>query len=389
MDFDKNQSAKIAIILFSQGIGGSEKRFTFLYNYLSNNGNYDYYLIINGYLYNRLRNAGLLNNSQNIYVVFNNGLMKFIDVPDIDIRLFGKNIAYPFNRIMNLIRGFALLFERSKLPQMEFDIAHFVFANYCESLIKYRSLILECQDTRLRYTLWKDKHYRKLLSIAKKVNIASNKIKLTLEELSKTKNDNKFIVLPCYSTDYSKCYSEKKEQNIVFCGNLKAIKNPILFLEALERIKNLNFKAFLFGEGGLKNQIDKKIRDFGLENKVVCMFHPNPPQILSKALIFVSIQSIDNYHSQALLEAMACGCAVIASDVGETWKLIDENVGFRVPLDSKEIADKIAFLLNNEETAIRLGKNAREKVMQEYSINTYSKYIDELYESVIMYSKNR
>ena len=82
---------------------------------------------------------------------------------------------------------------------------------------------------------------------------------------------------------------------------------------------------------------------------------------LKQSKIFISIQKDNNYPSQSLLEAMACENAIIASDVGETRKLVTENEGILVPLSAEKIADAIQFLLENPAECERLGKNARKK----------------------------
>jgi len=79
------------------------------------------------------------------------------------------------------------------------------------------------------------------------------------------------------------------------------------------------------------------------------------------------------------MEAMACGCAIIATDVGETYKLVSDDVGFRLPAEEEIISKQVMSLLNNRELAMSYGKQARRKVITEQTIEIYSSYLLDLY----------
>jgi len=118
----------------------------------------------------------------------------------------------------------------------------------------------------------------------------------------------------------------------------------------------------------------------GLDDVIEVGFSSRPEQLLSRSLVFLSIQGEDNYHSQALMEAMACGCAIVASDVGETYRLVSDKVGFREPLDARALSDKVTWLLKHPDIAIAMGIEARRKVMSEQTVDRFGAYIENLYE---------
>ncbi len=383
----KQKRLKIAIFMVAHTIGGSQKRFANLFRYLYSNVNHDYYLFTNKYLYDRLVEMDLLDHkADNIELLLTRNILNLTDRPGVDVRIFGKTKVRGLNIPRHLLQRFEFVFEQHKYSGVEFDVAHFVFAALHKDIIRYRALVLECQSAGLEYDDWRKKRFRYLLAKAQKVNIASERIKSILEKLSDTEDDDKYRVNPCSFIDYSRCVVRDKEPVIVFCGSLSPIKNPVLFVEAIDHLKNMTempFKAVLLGTGLMEKQVISKIQQLGLQGIVSSMFHPNPPEILSHSLVFVSLQSFDNYHSQALMEAMACGCAIVASDVGETWRLVDANVGFRIPLDAREIAYKISLLLENPEMAQKFGRNAREKVMKEQRLDIFANYMENLYEGAL------
>jgi glycosyltransferase involved in cell wall biosynthesis len=192
-------------------------------------------------------------------------------------------------------------------------------------------------------------------------------------------------ISPCSFSDYTKCTpGDKKDFLVSFAARIFPDKNPMLYLEAAKIIlsKNPHVKFILMGEGvpilheGIKNFINiNKLND-----SITFCFHPNPPEIFSESTIFVSIQTTNNYPSQSVLEAMACGNAIIASDVGDTRMFVNEEVGILIPLELDSLVNALERLINNKDQALKLGKNAREFVMRQHKIEKCSDYYLDLFE---------
>ena len=134
--------------------------------------------------------------------------------------------------------------------------------------------------------------------------------------------------------------SQAKEPWVVFVGRLIEDKNPVLFLEAVPAIHRADPAArfFLLGDGPLRPQVERALDRLRLRGFVELGFRADLAPVLGKARVFVSLQRQDNYPSQSLLEAMACGAVPVATDVGLTWKLVDETTGIRVKPDPGPIA---------------------------------------------------
>jgi glycosyltransferase involved in cell wall biosynthesis len=149
-----------------------------------------------------------------------------------------------------------------------------------------------------------------------------------------------------------------------------------MFLNAVKRVlkKYPDVKISLFGEGTLVKEVEDFIKQNNLEKNIDFRFHPNPTEVLKNSLIFVSIQSLTNYPSQSVLEAMACGNAVIASRTGDTELFINKNNGVLIELNEDALVKAIEELIENKDKAILLGKNAREFVLKNHTIETFSGY---------------
>lgn len=193
--------------------------------------------------------------------------------------------------------------------------------------------------------------------------------------------DDDAEISPCSFADYSKCIiGDKKIFEVAFCARLELDKNPMLYLEAAKEIlkKYPELKFHLLGEGSLANEIRKFIDEYGLSTNINFQFHKNPPEVLKDTSVFVSIQSNTNYPSQSVLEAMACGNAIIASDVGDTQMLINDNNGKLIHLNVIDIIAAMDKFINDRKLTMSLGLNGHDYVLKNHTIEKYSNYFIKL-----------
>lgn len=186
----------------------------------------------------------------------------------------------------------------------------------------------------------------------------------------------------CIDTDRFRPAARKRPW-VVFAGRLVPEKNPALFLQAVALVhpRFPEARFFVLGDGPLRRELESLVRARGLEDCLEIGWRDHVEAVLAEALVFASLQSMDNYPSQALLEAMACGAAVVATDVGLTATLVDESVGHRVAPAPDAVAQAIIRLLADRGGSVRLGAQARERVMQDHSMAAYLDYLTGLYAS--------
>lgn len=196
---------------------------------------------------------------------------------------------------------------------------------------------------------------------------------------------DKIQVAPGPFTDFSLCQpAEKKRLWVVFLGRFVAIKNPLLLVNAiptvLEQFPETHF--FFLGRGSLQHDLETTVQAMGVSEHATIRFEPEPTKILNESSIFVSLQSEENYPSQSLLEAMACANAIIATDVGETWRLVDDANGIRVPSKAEAVAKAIVQLLRNP-SLHKLRNASRQRVLENYSAERYFEYILTTYKAAV------
>jgi len=104
-------------------------------------------------------------------------------------------------------------------------------------------------------------------------------------------------------------------------------------------------------------------------------------ELYGNALAFVLPSQMEGL-SVALLEAMAYGLPVVASDIPENRELVDECGGFLFPLgDAAGLGQVLQRLVADPETALAVGRRCRERVIERFSwdriaIETENFYFD-------------
>jgi glycosyltransferase involved in cell wall biosynthesis len=154
-------------------------------------------------------------------------------------------------------------------------------------------------------------------------------------------------------------------------ARLSAEKGHSYLIKAMPEVITRVPKAQLLivGEGRMKEELSWLTQTLGLEKSV--FFLPqvfDTQEVLSAMDLFV-LPSLKEGLGLSLMEAMACGIAVIGASVGGIRSLIqDQENGLLVkPADSSGLAGAILELFQNTDKAKFLGRNARAFIAQNFS----------------------
>jgi glycosyltransferase involved in cell wall biosynthesis len=125
-----------------------------------------------------------------------------------------------------------------------------------------------------------------------------------------------------------------------------------------------NVRLMFYGDGDQREELEGMVRELGIQDKVEFKGEASREEIaknIPKYHVFV-LPSKNEGMSNSLLEAMASGLAIIATDVGGTKELVDSRNGFVVKKeDSREIKGALERLYNDRELLIRMGRESRKK----------------------------
>ena len=143
-------------------------------------------------------------------------------------------------------------------------------------------------------------------------------------------------------------------------------------------------RFLIVGDGPLRKDMEALCVKKGIRDRVVFAGQRNNiPEILSAMNIFVC-PSISEGFSNSILEAMAMGKPVVATDVGGNKELIrnGENGILVNPGDDKGLSENILTIIRNRDMARQMGQIGRELVVQKYDLNLIVQQLMELYISV-------
>ena len=190
-----------------------------------------------------------------------------------------------------------------------------------------------------------------------------------------------YSITACSFIDYSVCKIGKKACfDFVFSSRLEEDKNPMNFIEAAvilgPKYQETNFH--ILGKGRLSDSIILKLKSYPLDNIKYHGFVSNPCTFFAETSVFVSLQTDNNYPSQSVLEAMACGNAIIASDVGDTKLFVNKNNGWLINNTTEDLIFAMENCLNNRQEVHSRGAFAANYVRENFTVEKAADYYHSL-----------
>ncbi len=172
-------------------------------------------------------------------------------------------------------------------------------------------------------------------------------------------------------------------------ANVRRAKGYECFIRAAKRVCETEPRARFVCVGDIDERVAKPLRklldELALGDKVHFLgFRQDVPEILEALDVFV-LSSTSEGFSLATIEAMAAGKPVVVTSCGGPQEFVDHGSnGYLVPVgEADALADRISELLANPDRAAELGKRARFKVSNEFSVEQMIARYEELYEHLI------
>lgn len=152
---------------------------------------------------------------------------------------------------------------------------------------------------------------------------------------------------------------------LLFVGTIQPRKNLTRLIKAFAKVKNKDLELVLVGKKGwLYDDIFQLPGELGIKNKVRFLNYvdlEDLPFLYYQAKAFV-FPSLCEGFGLPLLEAMACGCPVLTSNISSMPEIV-EKAGFLVnPYHEDEIQQGIENIVNNVNLQKRLRENGLQKV---------------------------
>lgn len=182
---------------------------------------------------------------------------------------------------------------------------------------------------------------------------------------------------------------DRNKFTIVYAGNLGNAQNIGIVLDGAKELPEVQF--VVFGSGGLENEVRKRISDEGLTN-----VHLNPLQPVERVKFVYSLGDAcivsckEGLGGSAMpsksWSIMSCGRPVVASfDEGELKEILENNnCGvFSHAGNVKEFVAAIKQLTTNREKCEKMGKNARQFILNNLTKEVGAKKYVDIIKSVV------
>jgi L-malate glycosyltransferase len=174
---------------------------------------------------------------------------------------------------------------------------------------------------------------------------------------------------------------------VIVVSNFIRYKGHEYFLRAWSQVlvEFPSAVALLAGDGVFRAEIERICDDLNIRHSVRFLgVRPDVPALLALADVYVH-PSLQEGYSNALLEAMAAGKAVVATAVGGNVEAVSDGVtGLLVPpADAVALERAIARLLGDSHTARAMGERARRCVHEKYEMNAMVRSYEAVYSRLV------
>ena len=143
----------------------------------------------------------------------------------------------------------------------------------------------------------------------------------------------------------------------------------------------LDITLIIAGDGKLKSYFQNEAVELGIADNVLFLgTRLDIPELLNLFDVYV-LPSLWEGMPMVLLEAMAAGCPVIATDVGGVFRVIDhkQNGLLVAPRNPDQFAKSIVKLLSDESLRRKYAQNGQSKFIDKFSADAMTRQYEKLY----------
>ena len=182
----------------------------------------------------------------------------------------------------------------------------------------------------------------------------------------------------------------KNKRVIMYTGEITALHGISDLIKAMEIINNKieDVVLIIVGDGSWTPRIKKYVKKKQIKNVIFTgrVSHEKIPYYHSIAdvLVIPHVRRIDSelLYPSKLLECLASGKPIVASNLKAIADVVGENAILVEPENPQSFADGILTLLNNEELAKKMGENGK-KIIYKYSWEESAKKLYGAYKDVL------
>jgi len=364
---------RVALVLPSVMASGTERRLSFVYRHLQRRFPGEYMLVVSGDLYAVLNRGGFgLDRLPGVHVL---GRRSPFD------RKTGAHAApwVDAGRLMTLHR------YRKELIRLIREQGVRLLHPYLE-MVPFLALrpirgvpwIVPMVDHLPKYFDGRSRDSRLLLRAISYAERVDCLFRLQSEKLEGLGVERRRLNNPAWNcVNHEAFHPEPKDLSVSYAARAIDWKNPLLMVDVIDFVmsRRPNVRFSVVGQGKLQGHLAQLIERKRWKDRVRIGYLEDPSPVVNRSLIHVSLDRYDNSSNQSMLEGMASGCAIVASDVGETYRVVTEDVGVLTALDAEDIGQAILQLLDDPARAQELGRQGRQRVLENHNVDRYIDYL--------------
>jgi len=175
-------------------------------------------------------------------------------------------------------------------------------------------------------------------------------------------------------------------------GRISPWKGQHVFLQAVALIRqqfpNARFQiigAPLFAEQDYERKVRSLANELGINDIVEFTgFRTDVSQLVAKLDILVHASTLAEPFGQVVIEGMAAGKPVVATDGGGILEIVEDGVtGILVPMgEAAPMASAVMRLLGDRRLLRQMGELARERVIERFTIQQTARKVGQIYNSL-------
>jgi len=171
-------------------------------------------------------------------------------------------------------------------------------------------------------------------------------------------------------------FSIGNDEFVMFCGSRFAYDKGHEFLidgiAELKKMTDAKFRLVLANDGPFFEQRKQQVKDLGLENEVIFIgFRKDMKNLIDGSDLYIN-SSQHEALSFAIIEVLAAGLPVVATDMGGNGDIINDETkcGMLVKYnDAKGLANTLKSIMENPSLQAELRQNALKAVRERFSID--------------------
>jgi len=174
---------------------------------------------------------------------------------------------------------------------------------------------------------------------------------------------------------------------ITMVSRLSKGKGLDLFIEIARSLaskyQGKDIRFMLIGNGSMMPPLQRRINRLRLNIELASRVSDKElAKILQDTSIYLHT-SLQEGFGLSICEAMACGLPVVAFDVLGVRDLVNSKTGILIPpVNIKRVIDALQRLIEDEDLRRKLGRNARDLVLERYTWEKSSALMDKAYKSL-------